>query len=352
MSWRLSRKRAASAAILSRRGRGLLIRIGIAGAGGMAAQRCREFNASGTARVDGIYSTSRQKTALLAESSSARAFDDFHRMLPEVDAVVLCTPNAVHGSLARASLEAGKHVLVEYPLCADTGEAETLRALARECRRVLMTGNTIIHEAMFRYLVERRELLGDVLSASSRVALYDKALAGRWYMNRKELGSVFAGFHYHHIEYYRRLLGEVQWVLARDESRLDVAGGTLVMGHLSGATSCVQWYLSRSGSGLPRGLWMNGTRSSVTIISREPGRSLAVWNDGGKGREETIEDDWGVRGSCRDFIDAIEGRLDHEARLAADMETLRVGLLAEEAARSGGVLATRQSFAPPNASLP
>ncbi len=171
----------------------------------MAAWRYRELAAYRNARVVGIYSTNLQKAASLAEITSARVFDSFGLMLSEVDAVVLCTPNAVHAKLAQASLDLGKHVLVEYPLCLDIGEAETLRVLARKSRCVLMVGNTIIHEAMFRYLVERRELMGDLLSASSRVSLYDKALAGRWLMNRNELGSVFAGLHYHHVEYYRRL---------------------------------------------------------------------------------------------------------------------------------------------------
>lgn len=80
---------------------------------------------------------------------------------------------------------------------------------------------------------------------------------------------------------------------------------------------------------------MNGTRSSVTIVSREPKRSLAVWDGGGDGKEDAFEDEWGVPGSCRDFLDAIEGRLDHRARLDWDINTLRVGLLAAESARQG-----------------
>ncbi len=120
-----------------------------------------------------------------------------------------------------------------------------------------------------------------------------------------------------------------------------VVGGTLFMGHSSGATSCVQWYLSDSGSGSPRGLWINGSLSSVTIISYEADRSLVVWNDGGKGRMEKIENEWGVRGSCEDFINAIDGGLDHEARLIEDMRTLKVCLLAEESAADGRIHPTR-----------
>ena len=323
-----------------------MIRIGVVGAGGMAGQRCRIFKGMESAQVAAVCARSREKAESLAGPAGAKAFDDFERMLAEVDAVVVCLPNAAHADFARKALWAGKHVLVEYPLCVSMAEAESLRALARESRRVLMTGNTIIHEAMFAYLRERRERLGEILSAASRVAFYGEGIAGRWYMSEANTGPVFAAFHYHHIEYYRNFLGEVEWVLARDESRRNAtrpgystaAGGTLVMGHASGATSCVQWYLNAEGKGLPRGLWMNGTRSSVTIVSRQPERSLAVWDNGGEGKEDVFDDEWGVPGSCRDFLEAIEGRMDHRARLDWDLRTLRVGVLAADSARRGEVV--------------
>jgi len=323
-----------------------MIRIGVVGAGGMAGERCRVFKGMKAARVEAVCARSREKAESLAKRAGAKAFDDFERMLSGVDAVVLCLPNVAHAEFARKALQARKHVLVEYPLCVSMAEAKVLRARARKSGRVLMTGNTIIHEAMFAYLRERRERLGEILSAASRVAFYGKRIAGRWYMTEASTGPVFASFHYHHIEYYRNFLGEVEWVLARNESRPDAArpgyssaaGGTLVMGHASGATSCVQWYLNADGNGLPRGLWMNGTRASVTIISREPERSLAVWDNGGEGKEDVFDDEWGVPGSCRDFIEAIEGRLDHRARLDWDIKTLRVGVLAAESARTGEVV--------------
>jgi len=37
--------------------------------------------------------------------------------LPEVDAVILCTPTQMHASQTLACLKAGKHVQVEIPLC-------------------------------------------------------------------------------------------------------------------------------------------------------------------------------------------------------------------------------------------
>ena len=320
-----------------------MVQIGIVGSGGMAGERVRAFGGQEGACVAAVYARSLAKAQLLAGPAGAAAFDHLERMLPEVDALVVCVPNAAHADLARRALAAGKHVLVEYPLCTSLEDARALCDLALDAGRVLMVGNTIVHEAMFRYLREHRGRLGRILSAASRVAFYDGSIAGHWYLREESTGPVFAAFHYHHIEYYRHFLGDVEWVLARDEGLPDAArpgcastaGGTLVMAHAGGATSCVQWYLSAEGSGMPRGLWINGSRSSVTILSREAERSLVVWDGGGEGNEETYEDDWGVAGSCRDFLDAIAGRLDRRARLDWDIETMRTGLLAAESAARG-----------------
>lgn len=83
---------------------------------------------------------------------------------PAVDAVVVATPVAAHYDLARAALEAGKHVLVEKPLTSTSGEAERLIDLAAARNRVLMVDHTFVYTGAVRKM---RELvaageLGDI----------------------------------------------------------------------------------------------------------------------------------------------------------------------------------------------
>ena len=45
---------------------------------------------------------------------------------PEINAVHVCTPNALHFPMAKAALEAGKHVLCEKPLATSVEEAQQM----------------------------------------------------------------------------------------------------------------------------------------------------------------------------------------------------------------------------------
>jgi predicted dehydrogenase len=51
---------------------------------------------------------------------------------PAIDAVHICTPNAQHFPMAKAALQAGKHVLCEKPLATSVDEGEELVSLAAQ----------------------------------------------------------------------------------------------------------------------------------------------------------------------------------------------------------------------------
>jgi 2-hydroxy-4-carboxymuconate semialdehyde hemiacetal dehydrogenase len=75
--------------------------------------------------------------------------------LPEIDAVILCTPTQLHAAQAIACLQAGKHVQVEIPL-ADTLEgAEEVAALQRTTGRVAMVGHTRRFNPSHQYVHDR-----------------------------------------------------------------------------------------------------------------------------------------------------------------------------------------------------
>jgi predicted dehydrogenase len=77
----------------------------------------------------------------------ARVTRSFDEMLAdgEVEAVVIATPVPTHYELARAALEAGKHVFVEKPPAMRTEEMEELVALAEDHSLALMPGHLLLY---------------------------------------------------------------------------------------------------------------------------------------------------------------------------------------------------------------
>ena len=65
-------------------------------------------------------------------SSFQQALDD-----PQVDLVVLATPNDLHASQAIQAMEAGKHVVTDKPMCLDLAEADAMIAASRRTGRLL-----------------------------------------------------------------------------------------------------------------------------------------------------------------------------------------------------------------------
>ena len=62
--------------------------------------------------------------------------------LPEVDAVILCTPTQMHAEQTLACLQAGKHVQVEIPLADSLAGAQAVVQLANSSGLVAMCGHT------------------------------------------------------------------------------------------------------------------------------------------------------------------------------------------------------------------
>ena len=108
--------------------------------------------------------------------SSVRATTDLDVILadPAVEAVVLATPVFTHHALATRCLSAGKHVFIEKPLAASSGEAYDLVDLAESKDLVLFCGHTFLYSPPVKTVKEilDRGELGEIhFISSSRVNL-------------------------------------------------------------------------------------------------------------------------------------------------------------------------------------
>jgi len=105
--------------------------------------------------------------ALAAEFGVEKVEADYRRVLedPNVDAVHVCTPNALHFPIARDAMQAGKHVICEKPLATGVAEAKDLVKLAADTKRRNCTFHNLRFYPMVQHMRRMREAgdLGDIL---------------------------------------------------------------------------------------------------------------------------------------------------------------------------------------------
>jgi predicted dehydrogenase len=112
---------------------------------------------------------------------------DFSRLIedPEIDAVVIATSARTHYSMAKACLEAGKHVLIEKPMACATSECEEINHLGKQRSLVVMIGHTFLYSAAVRKIkeiVDNRDL-GDLRYIAARrlnLGLFQKDINVAW----------------------------------------------------------------------------------------------------------------------------------------------------------------------------
>ena len=116
------------------------IRIGVIGLGTMGSQYVKIFSAHPLAEVVAVSSLQEQQIEKMRSLYGiAHGYLDYRKMLerPNLDAVVVATPDAQHYEPTRAVLESGRHALVEKPFTTSTAEADDLIRISRQAGKMI-----------------------------------------------------------------------------------------------------------------------------------------------------------------------------------------------------------------------
>lgn len=144
-----------------KKGRGL--KIGVVGVGVMGEHHARICSTLPGAKLAGISDLNFEKAASLGNKYSVPAFSALSEMLPAVDAVSIVTPTSTHFEVGVACLGAGKHCLIEKPLCGNSLDAKKLSDLSREKGLVLAVGHIERFNPAFvelQKLVRKEKIVG------------------------------------------------------------------------------------------------------------------------------------------------------------------------------------------------
>ncbi len=117
--------------------------VGIIGAGSISHAHIAAYQNNPAVRIYAICDLNEERAQITAQKVKAeKVFTNYHDLLadPNIDAVSICTWNNTHAEISIAAVRAGKHVLVEKPLCRTVEEALALQQAVRESGKLLMVG--------------------------------------------------------------------------------------------------------------------------------------------------------------------------------------------------------------------
>jgi predicted dehydrogenase len=226
---------------------------------------------------------------------------------PEVDAVIIGTPNALHAPQAIACLEAGKHVLVEKPMARTLAEAEAMNTAAAASGRRLMVAHCWRFHDDVRAL--RARIAGGELGEITKTRGYGVHAGwgpSGWFTDPELAGGgALLDMGVHAIDTVRFLLGDpaLESVCARIATRYgDYAvddDGLLLIAWANGTSSLVE-----SGWWHPH---LAGLEADTEVYGTAGYARIWDFTEGPEGYEHCAQPMYSAQ--MAEFIDAVsEGR--------------------------------------------
>jgi len=110
-----------------------VLKVGIVGTGFVAGKRADAIAPDPRAQLVAVAGYRWDETVTFAQQYDAEPVDHWSDLVGDgdLDLVMVCHINQGHGPVTQAALEAGKPVVVEYPLALQVEQAEQLMALAQ-----------------------------------------------------------------------------------------------------------------------------------------------------------------------------------------------------------------------------
>ena len=210
------------------------LNVGIVGLGWVAGAHIETFKTVSGARVSGVSSRRRLDESELEATYGVplKVYGSYEEMLadPEIDIVDICTPHHLHAEQSIAAARAGKHLIIEKPLCLSVEDLAAMKRAVEDAG----VGVCVCFECRFS---EHFTMIQSCIS---------EGLLGR--------------IHYAEVDYYHGIgpwYGQFQWNVKKR-----YAGSSL----LTAGCHALDGLLMFMGGGVEE-VVSHGTRSSNSVFS-------------------------------------------------------------------------------------
>ncbi|TNC68256.1 Gfo/Idh/MocA family protein [Rubellimicrobium roseum] len=328
-------------------------RIGLIGAGGIAASHLDAYGAAGW-EVAAICNRTRSKAEERARTYApqARVTDSVDDVLsdPTIDVVDVTPHPADRLPILEAALRAGKHVLSQKPFVLDLDKGERLIRLAddRGLRlAVNQNGRWAPHLAWMRQAV-RAGLIGEVVSCHVAIHWNHGWIAGTPFERVEDL--ILYDFAIHWFDFLESVTeGRARSVFATSARARGQAAAVPLLAQVLVRLDGGQASLAFDGA-LPLGsrdtTFVGGTRGSLVSDGPDLGtQSVTLTTAEGRSRPR-LHGEWfnnGFRGAMGELLSAIEDGREPENGARANLRSLALAFAAIASARTGREVAVGET---------
>ncbi|MFA5889787.1 MAG: Gfo/Idh/MocA family oxidoreductase [Actinomycetota bacterium] len=332
-----------------------MIGIGMIGLGLISWFHENAYDQSGEiVKIKATCDLDQERATQRAARWGATAYTDYRELLadPTVDAVDITVPHHLHVEIARAALQAGKHVILEKPLAPTSADAEELIALARASGVTLALAENTRFEGAYLSVARLLEegALGDIrlvrtfIAGSEVERLSDTS---SWKGRKSQtMGGAILDSGAHSFYLLRWLFGGVETVRATAAQLVpvsEVEDHAIVSGRLVGGGLYTTEYTFTAEIPWTERLEVYGSKGSVVVD--QLANPTAIHYRGGTDVEGVTLDAhrdvalWkfnSVAAGVRDFAEALAAGRPHGVDPADGAYALRVAERAYASVAAGG----------------
>jgi len=195
------------------------LRVGIQGAGYVSGEHIKAYKNNPHCEVVAISSrklSSAQTKAREAGLTNAKCLTDYDALLKEVDVVSICSPQELHADETVRAANAGKHILIEKPICINLEELKPMRDAVRKNKVKTVAGFVLRWNPLFETI--KAMIVDDALGNVYYVETdYQSHLDGWWSgwegVRPKKIGVssfIIAGVH---------AVDAMRWFASKDKNK-------------------------------------------------------------------------------------------------------------------------------------
>lgn len=146
--------------------------IGVIGLGAIGGKHVSVLKSLREANIVGVSDLNQDLVNKTIAGTTIQGYTDYRQLLahPDLEAVIIATPDHLHKDITIEAAQAGKHVLVEKPIATTVEDGEAMIAAAKAANVKLMVGFTlrfVPHYVQAREIIQSGKL-GKIISVYSR----------------------------------------------------------------------------------------------------------------------------------------------------------------------------------------